>query len=257
MTSSPGDKVWLELQRAISYCLFVFFGPLIKLLFHFYFEYSVDDVKEIRRQYRAIQRQTQGALVMCTNHLTFIDSLIQGAILNSMWGYLRDFSSLPWNLPESTNFQHNPAYRVICYLGKSIPVTRRATPQESKRTLSKMCYVLQRGDNISVFPEGKRSRDGRVDDQDFSYAAGQLLERATTAHVLCIYLRGMKFGGFAKFPPKHEKFYLKLALFEPASELKGLRRVRDVSTQIVGQLKLMEEEYFNEFEPQGSNADRQ
>lgn len=203
---------------------------------------------------------------MCTNHLTFIDSLIQGAILNSMGGYLRDFSSLPWNLPESTNFAHNPIYRLICYLGKSIPVTRRASSKESKHTLAKMRYVLSRGDNISVFPEGKRSRNGRVDDKDFSYGAGQLLmpspdgaqkesSSVREVRVLCIYMRGMEFGGFAKFPPKGEKFYLKLALFEPYSDLQGRRWVRDVSTQIIGRLKAMEDEYFSQFEPLESEPD--
>jgi len=256
VTLSRGDKVWLEIQRSISYCLFVIFGPFIKLLFHWYFRYSVGDLKDIQRQYRALQLQTGGALVVCTNHLTFIDSLIQGAILNSMWGYLKDFSSLPWNLPESSNFKHNPAYRVICYLGKSIPVTRRASPQQSKRTLSKMRYVLARGDNISVFPEGKRSREGRVDDKDFSYGAGQLLEKAPTAQVLCVYMRGIRFGGFAKFPQKREKFYLSMTLFKPDSQFQGLRRVRDVSTQIVGQLKTMEEQYFAGIEPEiGIQAD--
>ena len=248
MTLSRGNRVHLEIQRAVSYCLFVFFGPVIKLLSHYYFRYSVEDLKEIRGQYRTLQRQTHGALIVCTNHLTFIDSLIQGVILNSMRGYLRDFSSLPWNLPESTNFEHSLTYRVICYLGKSIPVTRRASPEESRRTVSKMQYVLARGDNISVFPEGKRSREGRVDDEDFSYGAGQLLANAPEAHVLCVYMRGTKFGGFAQFPPKGEEFYFQMALFEPKSELKGLRWVRDVSTQIVGQLKAMEDEYFSKAE---------
>jgi 1-acyl-sn-glycerol-3-phosphate acyltransferase len=248
VTLSRGNRVHLEIQRAVSYCLFVFFGPAIKLLSHYYFRYRVEDLKEIRDQYRTLQRQTHGALIVCTNHLTFVDSLIQGVILNSMRGYLRNFSSLPWNLPESTNFEHSLTYRVICYLGKSIPVTRRASPEESRRTVSKMQYVLARGDNISVFPEGKRSRDGRVDDEDFSYGAGQLLANAPEAHVLCVYMRGMKFGGFAQFPQKGEKFYFQMALFEPKSELKGLRWVRDVSTQIVGQLKAMEDEYLSKAE---------
>jgi len=221
-------------------------GPVLKLLSRYYFHYRIDDLREIRDQYRDLQRQSEGALLVCTNHLTFIDSLIQGVILNSMWGYLSDFSSLPWNLPESTNFEHSLAYRVICYLGKSIPVTRRASSEQSRRSMSKMQYVLERGDNISVFPEGKRSRDGRVDVEDFSYGAGQLLANSPETRVLCVYMRGMKFGGFAEFPPKGEEFTLRMALFEPKSELKGLRWVRDVSTQIVGQLKVMEDEYFSE-----------
>jgi len=243
-------KIQLEIQRAISYCFFFLLGPMFKLLSHYYFRYRVDDLETIREQYRTLQRQTDGALIVCTNHLTFIDSLIQGVILNSMTGYLADFSSLPWNLPESTNFEHSLTYRVICYLGKSIPVTRRASSEQSRLTVSKMQYVLDRGDSISVFPEGKRSRDGRVDDVDFSYGAGQLLAKSPESQVLCVYMRGMKFGGFAEFPPKGEKFYLRIALFEPKSELKGLRWVRDVSTQIVGQLKAMEDEYLLEVESQ-------
>jgi len=83
-----------------------------------------------------------------------------------------------------------------------------------------------------------------------------LLANSPEAHVLCVYMRGTKFGGFAEFPPKGEKFYLQMALFEPKSELKGLRWVRDVSTQIIGQLKTMEDEYFLQTEGQAP-ADRQ
>ena len=65
---------------------------MLKLLSHYYFRYRVEDLNAIREQYTSLQRQTNGALIVCTNHLTFIDSLIQGVILNSMRGYLADFS---------------------------------------------------------------------------------------------------------------------------------------------------------------------
>jgi len=173
-----------------------------------------------------------------------VDSIVQSAVFNSLWGYMKNYHSLPWNLPEKKNFYNKLHFRIICYLGKCIPVSRGVSSNEGKKLMHKMLYVLSKGDVLSIFPEGKRSRSGKVDDQDFSYGIGQILNECDGARVICLYMRGKNHGGFANYPTKGEDFYLKMEMIRPSSSLKGLRKVRDYSTQVIKKLVAMEEEFF-------------
>ncbi len=238
------DKAALELQRLVSYGLLVVFGPVIHLLFRYRFRYSAQDLAGVRRRYRAIRRQHGGAMLLCTNHLTLVDSIVQGVILNPLGRYLAHVSALPWNLPERKNFNHAVSWRIACYLGRCIPVTRGASKDQARRVQAKMKHVLERGDIISIFPEGKRSRSGRVDDEDFSYGAGELLRMAPQTTVVCVYLRGLDAGGFGDWPQRGERFFVDLQVIEPRSESTGMRQARDLSRQIVHQLKLMEDRFL-------------
>jgi 1-acyl-sn-glycerol-3-phosphate acyltransferase len=234
----------LEVQRFISHVSFVFFGPLMSFLFHYRFRFSTYDIEEIRKRYRDTCREVDGPLLICTNHLTLIDSIVQSIILNSLGGYLSNYSSLAWSLPEKSNFYEKFHWRLICYFGKCIPVVRGSSAKERRKSVDKMKYVLKKGDTISIFPEGKRSRSGRVDNENYSYGVGNLITMGPEAKVLCIYLRGTQEGGFARFPQKGETFYLSMDLIEPHSKEKGKRAARDLSGQVINQLYSMEQEYF-------------
>lgn len=237
-------RIALSVQRTLSYFGFAAFGPVLLALYRFRFRFSAHALKEVRAQYRALRAAHPGALLICSNHLTLVDSIIQAVLLGSLWDYLKHPASLPWNLPEAKNFYHRWSWRLVCYLGRCIPVQRGGSSEQSKRAQARMQYVLDRGDAIAIFPEGKRSRDGRVDDRDFSYGVGQLLNQIPDAKVLCVYLRGMRFGGFADFPKIGERFYLQLQMLTPQSASQGLRRARDLSAQVVASIKAMEAEYF-------------
>lgn len=238
------EKTLLIIQGAVSHCLFILLGPFVTYLFKYKFKYKVDGLKGIRAKYQHILRNQNGPVLLCTNHLTLIDSIIQAIILNSNIGYLFNFSSLPWNLPEKSNYYNKYLTRLFCYLGKCIPVQRMTGSKNTKRTMAQVQFVLSRGDVVSIFPEGTRSRTGIIDDQNFSYGAGEILKNADNPTVICIYLRGRTKGGFANFPAKGETFYIEIEEFTPKSEHSGLRRVKDISTQIITKLKSMETKYF-------------
>jgi hypothetical protein len=238
------NRMALRMQRLLSYLGLVVFGPVVLALFRFRFKFSAHELAQVRARYGALRAAHPGPLLICSNHLTLIDSIIQTVLLASLWGYLRHPAALPWNLPEAKNFHHNWRWRLVCYLGRCIPVQRGASREHAALAQARMRYVLDRGDAIAIFPEGKRSRDGRVDDRDFSYGVGQLLNQNPDAKVLCVYLRGMRFGGFADFPRMGERFYLQLQMVAPQSGSQGLRRARDLSAQVVARIKAMEAEYF-------------
>lgn len=234
----------LRAQRGISHVCFAVFGPVLVWLFRYRFGFSGHDIERVRARYRALRAAHPGPLLICSNHLTLVDSIIQAIVLGSLWDYLKRPSALPWNLPEAKNFYHRWSWRLVCYLGRCIPVQRGGTAAQAQLTQARMLWVLNRGDAIAIFPEGKRSRDGRVDDRDFSYGVGQLLNQAPEAAVMCVYLRGMRFGGFADFPTRGDRFYVQLRMLAPYSESRGLRRARDLSAQVIACLKDMEAEYF-------------
>lgn len=238
------EKLSLAIQEAVSYCLFLIFGPLIFIIFKYKFKFQVDDLEAHRKKYQEILGQSRGPVLICTNHLTKIDSVIQAMIINSVGGYLLNFKSLPWNLPEKSNYYHKFMLRAFCYLGKCIPVQRMTGPHNKLKTMSRIQHVLSRGNVVSIFPEGTRSRSGLISTEDFSYGTGEILKKTDDATVICLYLRGRKNGGFANYPQAGERFYLKMESFAPVSEFSGLRRVKDISTQIIIKLKDMETEYF-------------
>lgn len=238
------SRLALRVQRLLSHLGLVVTGPVLLALFHFRFRFSAHDLARVRARYRALRAACPGPLLICSNHLTLVDSIIQAILLDSLWSYLRHPAALPWNLPEAKNYYHSLSWRLTCYLGRSIPVERGASRERAALAQAQMHYVLGQGDAIAIFPEGKRSRDGRVDDRDFSYGVGQLLNQVPDAKVLCIYMRGMRFGGFADFPRAGERFYLQLEMLAPQSASLGLRRARDLSAQVVARIKKMEGEYF-------------
>jgi 1-acyl-sn-glycerol-3-phosphate acyltransferase len=238
------EKILLIIHGAVSHCLFILLGPFVTCLFKYKFKYEVDDLKAAREKYQDILRNKKGPVLLCTNHLTLIDSVIQTTILNSTTGYLLNFSSFPWNLPEKSNYYNKYLLRLFCYLGKCIPVQRMTGSKNTKKTMAQIQFVLARGDVISIFPEGTRSRTGIIDDQNFSYGAGEILKHSDAATVICIYLRGRKNGGFANYPTKGERFYIEIEAFSPKSEYSGLRKVKDLSIQIINKLKSMETKYF-------------
>jgi len=238
------ELISLKIQRINSRLAFVVIGPLVHYLVFKRFRITIENLMAIRRQYKAILKEATGPILVCPNHLTLVDSIIQAVALNSLAGHFFHFRSLPWNLPEKKNFYHKILWRLLCYLGKSIPVVRGASPVEGKKSVEKMHYLLKCGEIISIFPEGKRSRSGFVDDVDYSYAVGHLLKEFPETNVLCLYMRGIKSGGFSNFPMEGENFYFELKLIKPESKENGLKKVRDLSKQVITELKAMENNYL-------------
>ncbi|MFW5827804.1 MAG: 1-acyl-sn-glycerol-3-phosphate acyltransferase, partial [Alkalispirochaeta sp.] len=114
--------------------------------------------------------------------------------------------------------------------------------------LAKLRTLLLNGQSLMMFPEGTRSRDGRVDTKNFAYGIGKIVDDlkrlGTQPRVLCVYLRGLTQNTYGTIPRKGETFYLDYQLLEPQSESRGLRAQRDISRQIVHTLARMEEKFF-------------
>jgi len=174
-----------------------------------------------------------------------IDSFILTYATFSLIGHVKDYRKLPWNLPERTNFQSNIVLTVLCYLSKCIPINRGGPREKTKKTLDKCIYLLRDSQNIMIFPEGGRSRNGRVDKEGFSYGVGRFVQDVENCKVMCMYVRGDKQANYSFIPAWGEKFSVAMEVFTPLRTVaSGLRAQREYATQIIERLVQMEEKYF-------------
>ena len=209
------------------------------------FGYRVRDLKTIRRRCELFFKKHNGPWIICANHLTNIDSVILAYAIAPMHRHVTRFKLLPWNLPERVNFQQNIFSTVMCYLVKCIPVNRGGDREEMKLVLEKCIYLLHRGQNLLIFPEGGRSRTGRIDRNNFSYGVGRFISSCEDCKVLCIYLRGDRQDNYSAIPRMGERFTVSMDVLIPErTEQTGLRLQRHYAEQIINRLAQMEEAYF-------------
>jgi hypothetical protein len=96
-----------------------------------------------------------------------------------------------------------------------------------------------------VFPEGERSRTGRVDAEATTYGVGRLVRSLPGCRVLCVYLRGEDQGAYSDVPARGDRFRVSVEHFEPKTDHRGLRGSIDISRQVLARLARMEAEYFD------------
>jgi len=237
--------VALSVQRAVGHALAVFWVPAVALLLRFRGRYAIEGVDRSRGEFRRIRTAHPGPLLVCANHLTLIDSGIVAWALGSAGWYLAHYSSLPWNVPERRNFAATFVQRAGVYLLKCLPITRGGTRTDVARVLAEFAHVLSQGDVGLVFPEGGRSRTGRVEVENAAPGVGRVVRALGGRPVLCVYVRGRHQTSFTDYPVRGERFDVALSLIRPTSEHNGLRGSREIARQILAELAAMERRHFD------------
>ncbi|HNY50850.1 MAG TPA: lysophospholipid acyltransferase family protein [Smithella sp.] len=236
--------ILLTLQKFIGRIAIFILAPLYFLTAKMFF-YRVRDLKETRRLCAAEFAKHKGGWIVCSNHLTMIDSFILSYAMFSLPQHIIHYKKMPWNLPEWTNYKDNFLLTILCYLSKCIPINRGGAREKMKESLGKCMYLLKSGETIMIFPEGKRSRTGRVDQEGFSYGVGRFIKHLEDCKVMCIYLRGDKQDNYSVIPAWGEKFSVHMEVFQPQpAEGSELRVQREYARQIIERLAQMEEAYF-------------
>ena len=238
------EKFALKIQHIAGWITFPFWGTFLITIMRFFYRYKVQQLREIRKHYKHLKQTVEGPIIVCSNHLTKIDSVILNWSLASVFSYMRSFKIFSWNLPERANFYQNYILRILCYLGSCVPIDRGGSRNAVKKSLDKVIYLLKKGHTITVFPEGARSRTGRIDLESLTYGVGRLVNKVKDCNVLCVYLRGHNQEKYSSLPPRGARFYLDMELIKPQSTYSGLRATRDVASQIISKLAHMEQSYF-------------
>jgi len=183
---------------------------------------------------------------VCANHLTMVDSMLILRALAPTWWYLLHFHRVPWNVPERRNFAHKFWPRVGAYLAKCIPIIRGGDRAQVSLVLKKLRRLLARKNSVLIFPEGGRSRTGRVASTNPALGTGRLIKDLPDARVLCVYLRGDHQNEYSNLPIIGESFHCEISWLEPRTEHKGLRGSVEISNQIMQRIQEMEERYFDD-----------
>jgi hypothetical protein len=241
------ERLALLVQLVVSRLLSPLWIPLTGLLMRHGMGWRIDPAERAaaRREYRRLRRESRAPILICANHLTMFDSFVIGAALGYDLDYLFDFGALPWNTPERVHFASNWWKRTLAYLYKCVPVTRGADRSEVAKVLDKVRYLMGRGQVALVFPEGGRSRTGRVDVDAAAYGVGRIVNSLPGCRVLCVYLRGEGQEGYTDLPRRGERFHVEVAALEPKSDRTGLRASLEVARQITARLAELEQRYFD------------
>ena len=228
----------------VAWFLAPFWFPLASLYMRVRFGCRIEDLSASRRLYRSIRAESSAPLLICANHLTLVDSLFIAQALSPNWRFVLDFDSLPWNTPEEVNFANTPISRALVYVAKCIPIRRGGQREDVKVVLDRIGHLLARGEVAILFPEGGRSRSGRVDPESTGWGVGRVVAAVEGCRVLCVYMRGDAQKTWSAYPARGDRLRVSLALIQPKSDARGVRRTRDLSMQVIGQLAEMETAYF-------------
>ncbi len=239
----PPEQAKIRRQRFLSLLVAPLWVPLLGLIMRFFFGWRVENVRALRKQYSQLRRTEDRPVMICANHLTMLDSAILAGALGTPWSYLRDFAAMPWNVPESQNFAGTRLARWLAYLFKCVPI-ERGGGKKVIQSLQRVSWLLQQQETLLIFPEGGRSRSGRVTSENPAHGVGRLLAANENCLVICAYLRGAEQQSWSKLPKRGERFRLELRPFSPTSEKRGLRKSRDLTQQILTELSDMEASYF-------------
>jgi 1-acyl-sn-glycerol-3-phosphate acyltransferase len=248
---SPGElsgigwrtRLALAAQVALDWIFLLPFAGLIVVLMRWAGGYRIENRAEIRRRFREITRD-KTPLLICLNHLTFIDSaLLMWAMASNPW-YVFHFRCFSWNLPAGDFFKKKLIYRVVALFSKCIFIHRDGSRDHKYGILSVCRFLLTRGEVVSIFPEGKRSRSGRFEPEKVTFGVGKILESLPDCRVLCVYIRGDRQKTWSNYPPRGSKLHISMDLITPRTDLQGREAHFDLTMQIARNLKRMEDEYF-------------
>ena len=156
----------------------------------FLMRYHVKNAGALRKRFRAMMRENDQPMLICANHLTMVDSAVVAWALGGSWWYVFNYSRMPWNLPEYTNYAFVWPGRFGAWLTKCIPVRRGGRRQDVSGVIKRVQHLVTRGETALIFPEAGRSRTGRVQSDSIAHGVGRILNSVRDCRALCVYIRG-------------------------------------------------------------------
>ena len=173
-----------------------------------------------------------------------MDSVLLTWALGALPTYFARYHMFSWNIPARENYAARPSWRIVTYLAKCIPIDRTGSPEHIDSVLAKLKFLLKQGEICTIFPEGTRSRTGRIEPLQAGYGIGKIVRDVPGCRVLCVYLRGKLQKGFSDFPARGDTLAIRMRLVTPRSLGNGLRAAKLHTMRIMETLKAMEDRHF-------------
>jgi hypothetical protein len=239
------DRIGFEVQMRLGHLAFVVIGPAAVIFMRGIRRNRFEGIEQVRRAYR--EAATSGRpLIICANHLTMFDSIFLHYALASVPSYLRSFRLFSWNVPAVENFKRDPFLRALTYLAKTIPIDRTGTPAHYLSVLDRIKYLASRGEIFTIFPEGGRSRTGRVEVERVASGVGNIVRDLDQPLVLCMYMRSERQESYGNLPPRGDRIFVRAEILAPTTKATGVRAAKDISRQIIEKLRALEIAHFAE-----------
>lgn len=246
MSKLPKKEIFkIKLQKFLGNLFFILIGNLVLVYFKFIKKYKYEHLENLRNFYKEIIK-SNSPLLICPNHITYVDSAILNWFLANNFFYLIHFSKFPWNIPAKENVRKSILFTIITYLTKCILIERLGSKEHKKLVMQKLRHLLEKKEPICIFIQGTRSNT--LEEGFIHYGAGQLITEVPNTKVLVLYLRGKQQKQKSIFPKSNEDFYVNYKLIEPKTNQEGIRGQKEVSLQIFAELKKMENEYFSKYQ---------
>ncbi|MDR3608096.1 MAG: lysophospholipid acyltransferase family protein [Oligoflexia bacterium] len=247
--NAPGIRMLARLpfkirfQRAIAWLLCIPFCGLIAFSLRRIGRFQIEDMTQVRAEAKRLLSKP-GPIVVCGNHLTFIDSiLLIWAFADNFW-YVGHYNRFTWNLPAGDVFSKKLTFRLVAYLGKCIFVYRDGSHRHKGEIIALAKTLVAKGEVLTIFPEGRRSRSNRFEMERLTSGAGKIIAEVPGCRVICAYLRSDLQDGMSNYPPRGSRFYLKLREIEPRFTPGDRNAPTEVTRQIGETIQSMENEFF-------------
>lgn len=239
--------------RAREFLSYLFFIPVaytIKVLLERVGRYEVEDWAATRAEYERIVEDAERdarPILFCANHLTFIDSIIIFWIFNPVWRYVLKYDRIFWNVPAGDVFAKIWYLHWLFRLNKCVFIYRDESAAHKTKVMQQLRSILEAGSSLLLFPEGRRSRSGRVETAKLTTGAARLALSYPEAKLVCVYSRADRQAAFSNYPPRRSRFSLQLEEIEVAPFLALPEREGQIAlTQAIGaRLAHMEERHFS------------
>jgi 1-acyl-sn-glycerol-3-phosphate acyltransferase len=212
----------IRIQKVVGWLVFVPFGWPLILFMRYGLGYRVESLASCRRIYDEALAEGKPLLV-CSNHLTYIDPVILIYAFSHHLRYVFRYRALCWNLAAS-EYSGNAFFALIGICFKVLFIHRKGDLKGGKAH-NEMIYqiaseLLGNRETLNLFPEGRRSRSGRFDDSKLAYGVGKIAARLNEVNVLCCYLRADGQEGHSGFPKRGARFRLTMerVAFRPADQ---------------------------------------
>jgi 1-acyl-sn-glycerol-3-phosphate acyltransferase len=240
---APEEIASLRRQSLVGRAAFTFVGPAAVFYMRVVRGHRIEGMREVRRLYGEVLAQRRPVLV-CANHLTLVDSIYLHHAFASIADYLADFRRFSWNVPAVENFKRNPFLRALTYVGKTVPIDRRGDAAHLKKVLDTIKLVVSNGDVCTLFPEGGRSRTGRVEPDKVTSGIGNILKDLDRPIVFCAYLRGERQETWGALPAWGDTLHITAEAIEPRTDAKGMKASKELARQVIEKLKELEDRHF-------------
>ncbi len=241
-------RIFLRFQRIVGWAFFAIVGPCSVFVMRVLRNNRIEGVEEARKIYHQALASGRPTLI-CANHLTMVDSAYLHWAFAPLWEYLLHFQRFSWNVAAIEHLNRNFWLKPITFLGKTVPINRGGEDAHRKAVLNKIRWLVSNGEVVTLFPEGTRSRTGRIDPPSVQYGIGQILKDLDRPQVLCAYLRGTQQQRMSSVPIYADTLTLTVEVIEPRTDQPGMRGARELSRQVINKLKAMEDDRLGAVPP--------